>query len=63
MVFNYDAATAHMCSMVHLVCLFMKMHLLALLQDKCLNLLCCTFLSKLSGCVRYTTEQCFANTY
>jgi len=35
--------------MVHLVCLFVKMHLLALLQDNCLNLVCCAFLHKLSG--------------
>jgi len=44
-----SAATADMCSMVQHVCLFMKTHLLALLQDNCLDLLCCTFLSKLSG--------------
>ena len=30
--------------MVHLVCLFMKTHLLALLQDNCLDLVCCAFL-------------------
>ena len=49
------AAKADACSMVHLVCLIMKMHLLALLQDNCLDLLCCAFLSKLSGCVRNIT--------
>jgi len=32
------------CSMVHLVCLFRKTHLLALLQDNCLELLRCAFL-------------------
>jgi len=30
--------------MVHLVCLFTKMHLLVLLQDHCLNLILCAFL-------------------
>jgi len=49
---SVSAATAAMCSMVHLVCLFMKTHLLALLQDNCLYLLCCAFLSKLCGCMR-----------
>jgi len=49
---------ADACSMVHLVCLFMKMYLLALLQDKCLDLFCCAFLSKLSGCVRNITAFC-----
>jgi len=46
--------------MVHLVCLFMKTHLVMLLQDNILDLLCCTFLSKLSGCVRMRniTEFC-----
>jgi len=44
--------------MIHLVCLFMKTHLLALLQDNCLDLLCCAFLSKLSGCVRNITAFC-----
>ena len=42
-------------SMVHLVCLFMKTPLLALLQDNCLDLLRCAFLRKLSGCVRNIT--------
>jgi len=32
------AAMADTCFMVHLVCLFMKMHMLALLQDNCLDL-------------------------
>jgi len=35
------AATADACSMVNLVCLFMKPHLLALLHDNCLDLLLC----------------------
>jgi len=43
--------TGDVCFMVHLVCLFMKMHLLALLQDNCLDLVRCAFLHKLSGCV------------
>jgi len=47
-----------MCSIVHLFCLFMKTHLLALLQDNYLDLLCCAFLSKLSGCVRNITAFC-----
>jgi len=33
-----SAATADACSIVHLVCVFMKTHLLALLQDNCLDL-------------------------
>jgi len=32
-----SAATADVCSIIHLVSLFMKTHLLALLQDKCLD--------------------------
>ena len=44
--------------MVHLVCLFMKTHLVALLQDNCLHLLRCTFLRKLSACVRNITASC-----
>jgi len=44
--------------MVHLVCLFMKMHLLVtLLQDNCLDLVHCGFLRK-SGCVRNITVFC-----
>jgi len=38
--------------MGHLVCLFMKTHLVALLQDNCLELVRCAFLRKLSACVR-----------
>jgi len=45
-------------SMVDLVCLFMKPHLLALLQDNCLDFLDCAFLRKLSGCVRNITAFC-----
>jgi len=48
--------------MVHLVCLFMKMHLLALLQDTCLDLVHSATLRKLSGCVRNITAFCFVNT-
>jgi len=32
------AATVDACFIVHFVCLFMKMHLLVLLQDNCLDL-------------------------
>ena len=42
-----SAAMAEACSRVDLVCLFMKMRLLALLQDNCLDLVCCVFLRKL----------------
>ena len=41
-----SVATVDTCSVVHLVCLFMKMHLLALLQDNCLDLVLCAFLCK-----------------
>jgi len=44
--------------MVHLVCLSMKTYLLALLQDKCLDLVRCAFLRKLSACVRNITAFC-----
>jgi len=40
------------------VCLFMKMHLLALVQDNCLELVHCASLRKLSGCVRNITAFC-----
>ena len=53
-----SAETVDACSMVNLVCLFMKPHLLALLSDNCLDLLCCGFLRKLSGCVRNITAFC-----
>jgi len=46
---------ADTCFVVHLVCLFMKMHLLALLQGNCLDLVPCTVLRKLSACVRNIT--------
>jgi len=49
--------SAHLC-MVHLICLFMKTHLLALLQDYCLDLVRCAFLHKLSACVRNITAFC-----
>jgi len=52
------AATADGCTMVHLVCLFMKPHLLALLQDNCPDLVHCAFLRKVSGCVRNITSFC-----
>jgi len=41
MMMFFLAATANACSMVDLVCLFMKTHLLALLQDNCLDFLHC----------------------
>ena len=44
--------------MVHLVCLFMKTHLLALLDDNCLDLVRYAFLRKLSACVRNIAEFC-----
>ena len=52
------AVTAAACSMVHLVCLFVKMHLLVLLQGNCLDLVCCDFLHKLSACVRNIAVFC-----
>ena len=53
-----SAATANACSMVHLICLFMKTHLLASLQDNCLDLVRCAFLRKLSAYVRNITAFC-----
>jgi len=53
-----SAAMADVCCMVHLVCLFMKMHLLALLQDNCIYLVRCAFLHKLSVCVGNITVFC-----
>jgi len=50
-----SAATADACSMVHLVCFFYENALLALLQDICRDLVRCTFLRKLSACVRNIT--------
>jgi len=44
--------------MLHLVCLFMKIHLLALLQDNFLVLVHCAFLLKLSGCMWNITAFC-----
>jgi len=44
-----SAVTADACFMVHLVCLIMKTHLLALLQDNCLDLVHCALLRKLSA--------------
>ena len=44
-----SAATADACFMVNLVCLFVKPHLLALLQDNYVDLVRCVFLRKLSG--------------
>ena len=49
-----SATMADVCSMVHLVCFFMK----ALLQDNCLDLVCCAFLRKLSACMRNITAFC-----
>ena len=53
-----SVVTADACFMVNLVCLFMKPHLLVLLQDNCLHLLRCAFLRKLSECVRNITAFC-----
>jgi len=53
-----SAATPDACSMVHLVCLFVKTHLLALLQDNYLDLVRCASLRKLSTCVRNITAFC-----
>ena len=52
------AAMANMCTMVHLFCLFMKTHLLALLLDNCPDLVCYAFLCKLSACMRNITAFC-----
>jgi len=52
------AATANAYFMVHLVCLFMKTHLVALLQDSCLDLVRSGFLHKLFGCIRNITAFC-----
>jgi len=52
------AAMADACTMVHLICLFMKPHLLSLLQDNCPDLVHCAFLRKVSGCVRNITAFC-----
>jgi len=49
---------ADMCFMAHLVCLFMTMHLLALLQDNCRDWVCYTFLCKLPACMRNITAFC-----
>jgi len=53
-----SVATANARPMVHLVYLFTKTHLLALLQDNCLELVRCAFLCKLSSCVRNRTAFC-----
>ena len=53
-----SAVAADACFMVHLVCLFMKTHLLALLQDNCLDLVRCAFWCKLSACMRNITAFC-----
>jgi len=44
-----SAVTIDACFMVHLVCWFLKMHLLASLQGNCLELVHCAFLCKLSA--------------
>jgi len=49
---------ADACFMIPLVCLFMKTHLPALVQDNCLDLVRCASLCKLSGCVRNITAFC-----
>jgi len=54
-----SAATADASIRVHIVCLFMKTHLL--LQEKlenCLDLVPCVFLLKFSGYVRDITACC-----
>ena len=53
-----SAVTANGWFIIHLVCLFMKVYLLALLQDNCLDLVRCAFLYKLSGCVRNVKAFC-----
>ena len=57
-----SAAMADACSMVVLVCFFVKMHL-ALLEENCLDLVHCAFLHndkfKLSVCMRNTLRQCY----
>ena len=53
-----SAAMADTYLMVDLVCLFMTMHLLALLQGNCLDLVRCASLRKLSACVRNITAFC-----
>jgi len=58
MMMLVSAATADARCMVHLVCLFMKTHLLALPQDNCLDLVRCAFLRKLSACVRNIAAFC-----
>jgi len=47
--------------MINLVYLFMKMHLLALLQHNCIDLVRCAFLRKLSACVRSTSTEIDTN--
>jgi len=49
--------------MIHLVCLFMKTHLLELLQDNCVDLVCCAFLRKLSARMRNITVFCQGSGY
>jgi len=44
------AAVADTYSIVHLVCLFIRMHLLALRQADYVDLVHCAFLHKLSAC-------------
>jgi len=66
MIFSYlinddafvSTATANACSTIYLVCLFIKTHLLMLLQDNCLDLVHCAFSCKLSACVRNITAFC-----
>jgi len=52
-----SAATADACFIVHLIGLFMKTHLLVLLQDTYLDLVRSAFLCKLSGCMRNITAD------
>jgi len=53
-----SVVTADACFMLTLVRLFLKLYLLPLLQNNCLDLLLCVFLCMLSGCVRSITVFC-----
>jgi len=53
------AAMAKACFMVHPVCLFMKLHLLALVENNCLDLVHCAFLHKLSAFCQYLLRSIF----
>jgi len=57
-----SAPTADTWTTVHLVCLFMKTHRLALLQDNCLDVVHCAFLRKLSAFCQHLLRQIKAAT-